>query len=149
VEQGETSTPNIEGHDGPYGAPIDLPVMTVLPEWIDYNGHMNVAFYTKAFDMALDRLVEDNFGIGEAYARDFRMGPYAVQMQIHYEMINKATGEIAAVMENLTMNVDLEARRSAAYPDWAQKRLAAWQAEHDGVALPKQVGAVIGIRRKG
>lgn len=176
MEQAETA-PKFEGHDGPYGAPIDLPKMEVHPDWIDYNGHMNVAYYTQAFDMALDRLIEDNFGIGEAYARDFRMGPYALQTHIHYlgemlegeqfycraylidhdakrlhmcvEMINDRTGEVAAVMENMTMNVDLEARRAAPYPDWAQKRLQAWKSEHQGVTLPKQVGASIGIRRKG
>lgn len=176
MEQGKTA-PKIDGHDGPYGAPIDLPKMAVRPDWIDYNGHMNVAYYTQAFDESLDRLVEDNFGVGENYARDFRMGPYALQTQIHYigellegeeffcraylvdhdakrmhlivEMINAGTGEIAAVMENMTMNVDLEARRSTQYPDWAQARLARWQAEHEGVELPSLVGARIGIRRKG
>ena len=176
MEQAGTVRQKIEGYDGPYGAPIDLPAMKVRPEWIDYNGHMNVAYYTQAFDLSLDRLIEDNFGIGEAYARDFRMGPYALQIQIHYlgellegeeffcraylvdhdakrlhmciEMINARTNEVAAVMENMTMNVDLEARRSTPYPDWAQRRLARWQAEHDGVKLPTQVGASIGIRRK-
>ena len=32
---------------------------TVLSEWIDYNGHMNVAYYTLAFDKALDFFFED------------------------------------------------------------------------------------------
>jgi acyl-CoA thioester hydrolase len=27
---------------------------TVVPEWIDYNGHMNVAYYIKAFDIGID-----------------------------------------------------------------------------------------------
>lgn len=177
MEQGETVRQEIQGHDGPYGAPIDLPAMEVRSDWIDYNGHMNVAYYSQAFDLSLDRLIEDNFGIGEAYARDFRMGPYALQTHIHFigellegesffcraylvdhdakrlhmciEMINAATGAIAAVMESMTMNVDLEARRAAPYPDWAQARLATWAAEHEGGTLPSQVGATIGIRRKG
>lgn len=176
MEQAETA-PKPEGHDGPYGAPVVLPEMEVRPDWIDYNGHMNVAYYTQAFDLSLDRLLEDHFGIGEAYARDFRMGPYSLQSHIHYigemlegerffcrayladhdakrmhiavEMINAGTGALAAFMENMTMNVDLTARRSAPYPDWAQARLAAWAAEHAGVDLPPQVGATIGIRRKG
>ena len=33
--------------------------MTVLPEWIDHNGHMNVAFYVLAFDVATDTVYED------------------------------------------------------------------------------------------
>ena len=27
---------------------------TVVPEWIDYNGHMNVAYYIKAFELGID-----------------------------------------------------------------------------------------------
>ena len=27
---------------------------TVLPEWIDYNGHMNVAYYMPAFEVGID-----------------------------------------------------------------------------------------------
>lgn len=38
----------------------------VIPEWIDYNGHMNVAYYVLAFDHATDRLLEE-IGIGNAY----------------------------------------------------------------------------------
>ena len=30
----------------------------VLPEWIDYNGHMNVAYYLVAFDTGLDSFVD-------------------------------------------------------------------------------------------
>lgn len=30
---------------------------TVQPGWIDYNDHMNVAYYVLAFDQALDRLM--------------------------------------------------------------------------------------------
>ena len=29
--------------------------LTVEPGWIDYNGHMNVAFYVLAFDRATDQ----------------------------------------------------------------------------------------------
>ncbi|MEM7278404.1 MAG: thioesterase family protein, partial [Pseudomonadota bacterium] len=29
---------------------------SVLPEWIDFNGHMNVAYYVLAFDLAIDGL---------------------------------------------------------------------------------------------
>ena len=35
-------------------APFVTNIKNVLPEWIDYNDHMNVAYYTLAFDEALD-----------------------------------------------------------------------------------------------
>ena len=33
---------------------VEGPVEEVLEDWIDYNGHMNVAYYTLAFDRAID-----------------------------------------------------------------------------------------------
>ena len=45
--------------DDPYSTPIILPEQQVLKEWLDYNGHMNVAFYTLAFDKSLDIFLED------------------------------------------------------------------------------------------
>lgn len=39
---------------------------TVRPEWIDHNGHMNVAFYVLAFDEATDTAYEE-WGIGLDY----------------------------------------------------------------------------------
>ena len=41
----------------------------VLPEWIDVNGHMNVAYYVLAFDLGVDALWED-LGITNEYIED-------------------------------------------------------------------------------
>ncbi|MEL6679484.1 MAG: thioesterase family protein [Pseudomonadota bacterium] len=170
-----TQTPP-EGHDGPYEAPIRTASRTVPPEWIDYNGHMNVAYYTMAADQALDRMLEDHLGVGEKHARDARQGPYALQSQMHYlgellegasfharltlldhdakrvhiflELIADADGSVAATCETLLMNVDLEARRSVPYPDWAQARMARMKADHADVPRSDLIGAVIGIRRR-
>ena len=35
-------------------APLELWLETIIPDWIDYNGHMNVAYYTLVFDHAVD-----------------------------------------------------------------------------------------------
>ena len=45
------------------GAPLDIHRATVLPEWIDWNGHMNVGYYVVAFDKATDTLC-NQFGCG-------------------------------------------------------------------------------------
>ena len=34
-------------------APLVLYRDVVRPEWVDYNHHLNVAFYVRAFDIAL------------------------------------------------------------------------------------------------
>ncbi|MDH3666285.1 MAG: thioesterase family protein [Paracoccaceae bacterium] len=155
-------------------APIRTTTRHVPPEWIDYNGHMNVAYYTMAFDQAADEIFEGVLKIGENLVREHRMGPMALQTQIHYlgelleggafhcefqvldadpkrvhffmTMINGETGQPAATYESLTMNVDLEARRSAPYPDAAQERIQRLTAAHAGLPRPAQAGNRLGIR---
>ena len=39
---------------------------SVEPGWIDYNGHLNVAYYVLLFDRALDAAL-DSLGLGPAY----------------------------------------------------------------------------------
>ncbi len=57
---------------------------SVRPEWIDSNGHMNLACYVVAFDLATDRLY-DALGIGNAYRTGHRQlllhrgNPHAVR----------------------------------------------------------------------
>lgn len=167
-------TSRAQGHDGPYPAPVETAPRRVEPDWIDYNGHMNVAYYTMAADQAIDRFLEDHLGLGEAFAVAERMGPYALQSSIRYlaEMlegetfttriqlidadakrlhifceITKANGSIAATVEQMLMNVDLGARRAAPYPDWAQARIAQMKADHASLPSPIGLGAPIGIRR--
>jgi len=157
-------------------APIRTRARKVPPEWIDYNGHMNVAYYTMAFDNAVDEILEERLGVGESFVREGRMGPMALQTQIHYlgelvegaefacdfqlidadpkrihffvTMINLGTGETAATYESLTMNVDLAARRSAPYPDWAQERIERLHTLHATLPRPPLAGNPLGIRRK-
>lgn len=167
---------NLHGHDGPYQAPIVLPMRHVLPAWIDYNGHMNVAFYTMATDQALDLFLDQELGIGAPYVAKVNQGPYSLQNNISYfaemlegagftvevrlidhdekrlhlylEMKNEA-GELAASCECLLMNVDHGTRRSTPYEDRIKRRLETMQANHDVLPRPKGLGAVVGIRRKG
>ena len=169
--------PAIEGHDAAYAAPVNLPEREVPSEWIDYNGHMNVAYYVMAIDQALDQFLEDELGIGEKHASRVRQGPYALQSHIHYldemlagerfivsvrlvdcdakrmhvfiELLNANGPALAATCEQLLMNVNLETRRSTPYPDWAQARMARMLEAHSALEQPLQLGAPIGIRRKG
>ena len=38
-------------------AELDLGTQAVLEDWIDYNGHMNVAYYVMAFDHGVDQFM--------------------------------------------------------------------------------------------
>ena len=82
---------NVKGFDGPYEAPLKLPTRKVLKSWIDYNGHMNVAYYTMAIDNSIDYFLEEFLGIGETHAKTNDQGPFVVQANFSYlsEMVHK------------------------------------------------------------
>ena len=50
-------------------------VQNVKKEWIDYNGHMNVAYYTLAFDNSLDDFLETILEIGPTFVKKVNEGP--------------------------------------------------------------------------
>ena len=157
-------------------APIRTRTLTVPADWIDYNGHMNVSYYLRAFDLSLDD-VFDMLGLGEELVAEHRMGPMAIVNTIHYmdellegqrfacdfqvldadhkrmhyfvtmHHLDKET--VAATMEGLSMNVDLEARRSTDYPAESLARVEAMKAAHADLPRPENAGATIGIKRKG
>lgn len=155
--------------------PIRSRSRTVQPDWIDYNGHMNVAYYTLAIDELMDE-VFDELGVGVALVDSHRMGPMALVNQVHYlnellegdefcidlqlldsdhkrmhyfvTMQHLSKGVPAATYEGLSMNVDLEARRSAPYPPEALARIQALARAHAGLPRPELAGASIGIRRR-
>ncbi|OIQ33454.1 MAG: thioesterase [Roseobacter sp. MedPE-SWchi] len=163
----------IGGHDGPYAAPILVAEQSVLPEWIDYNGHMNVGYYGLAFDRAIDQLFDHQLGNGEAFVRAAGQGLFVLQSsiqflrelkqgqaftvrfqlidhdhkRIHFWAEIQVAGQTCATQEVLAMNVDHTSKRSTPFPNWLQARLAQMQADHAGLGHPDQLGARIGIRR--
>ena len=55
----------------------------VLPEWIDYNGHMSEAFYVLVFGFATDQVMEE-LGMDQLYRQDTGNSLYTVQAHIRY-----------------------------------------------------------------
>ena len=47
---------------------IICPEDIVKDEWIDYNGHLNMAFYNVLFDKGVD-FFYDRIGVGEEYTQ--------------------------------------------------------------------------------
>lgn len=155
--------------------PIEIAGQHVLPEWIDYNGHMNVAFYVLAFDKALD-VIFDRLDVGVnyvertgnsafilqnhvAYLAELKLGdPIRVTFQlfdwdpkkVHYfmHMYHATEGFLAATAEQIMMHVSLETRRSSPFPAEVQTKLAALLEAHKLLPRPQSAGASIGIRRK-
>jgi len=56
----------------------------VKADWIDYNGHMNVAYYVLVFDHSTDALLE-SLGLGEAYRQGENKSFFVVESHVTYE----------------------------------------------------------------
>ena len=154
---------------------LELPTLAVLPEWIDYNGHMNVSYYVLAFDRGVDAFME-SIGISPAYIEQRRASTFTLEMhvkfihelrlgdplrincqlldfdtkRVHYflRMHHAEDGHLAAVSEQIMVHVDLETRRSSEFPGDVRLALTHLMSAHHGLPRPEQSGSVIGIRRR-
>jgi len=155
--------------------PIVCPQKTVDPAWIDYNGHMNMAYYNLIFDQCVD-YVYDNIGIGAEYARTTGGSCFTLEIHVNYlqelvlgdpvrvtfqlldwdakrlhyyeEMFHAEKGYLAATSEQLALHVNMESRRSAAFPQHIQEKLSQLMADHASLPRDERVGQIMGIRRK-
>ena len=110
----------------------------VIKEWTDYNGHLNVAYYIRVFDIAADVML-DNFKMGGNSAKTDKRTTFVAEMhtnyyqevrlgeevethitlvdhdkkRIHYKlsMFHKEKKYLAAVIEVLSLYVDLNQRK--------------------------------------
>lgn len=145
---------------------------TVRGEWVDYNGHMNVAYYVLVFDHATD-LVLARVGLDEryrlatnasvfvaeahiTYEEEVRAGEtVAVRSRIldfdsrrlilYHEMLREADGVLAASNEVLCLHVDLGGRRSLPIPDAIAARIAAEAGNFAAEPRPTRAGRAVGL----
>ncbi len=143
----------------------------VVPDWIDHNGHMNVAFFVLAFDEATDAAYEQ-WGIGLEYPDTSGCSVFTLGMNVDYrselfegdgirivtqlvdydskrlhyyhQMFHKETDRLAAANECLCMNVNLETRGSEPFPKAVLEKLErAYRPE----PRPENFGRTLEIRR--
>ena len=62
---------------------IYLRTEKIIPEWTDYNGHMNLAFYIHLFDQGWDVLL-DKFEMGGNSAKYEKRSTFAVESHTKY-----------------------------------------------------------------
>ena len=148
--------------------------LTVQPDWIDYNGHMNVGYYVVAFDKATDALL-DHLGLGAAYRHEHNGSVFVLEAHVTYDhevgsgdrllfrtqildhdakrvhifhrMYHAEDRYLAATNELMIMHVDLKTRRSAPFPKTAHERLQDLRRLHECLARPDAAGRAIAIRR--
>ena len=147
----------------------------VRPDWIDYNGHLNVAFYLLAFDQALDALF-DAIGLTQPYRKRYRVSTFALEVHLCYLrevrledplrfevqmldldekrfhllilMIDDRADELCATAEWISAHMDMATRRTAPFRPDLMARLEEILVAHRDMAWPEHAGRKIGIRRR-
>jgi acyl-CoA thioester hydrolase len=156
-------------------APFVSSVMQVEPQWIDHNGHLNMAYYNVLFDRAADELLE-LAGLGKDYVlrqqhsifiaevhlrylRELQSGdPVQVSVQLldydakrlHFfeQLVHATHGWVAATSENMALHVDLTTKKTTPFLDHGLKMLAKMKAAHANLPRPEAAGRRIAMPTK-
>ena len=142
--------------------------------WIDFNGHMNMGYYTVLFDRCADEAFAE-MGFGPDYVKTRGHSTFSAEFHIRYlreiklgdrvrstfhlldhdekrfhsfQKLYHQDGWLAATGEGMTLHVDLSGPRVAAMPDDILTRVRAMAETHAALPVPDGVGHKIGIRRK-
>jgi acyl-CoA thioester hydrolase len=146
----------------------------VLPEWIDFNDHMNVAYYVLAFDQGVDALWQE-FGITEEHIREMRSSTFAVEAHVTYQrelnlddpfivtsqilafdekrihqfqrLYHASEGYLAATAEWMTLHVDLNTRRVAPWPEQILADISKVAEAQGDWSWPEEAGRQMSVPR--
>ena len=155
-------------------APFVSSLMKVEPAWIDYNGHLNMAYYNVLFDRAVDEVfellgcgadyVKKGFSTFTAevhvrYLRELKEGdPVRVTFQLldydskrmHYfeQLFHAEEGWVSATSENMSLHVDMAAKKTAPFPIDVTRRLIQMQASHSQLPRPEAAGRSVAMPGK-
>lgn len=144
----------------------------VDPDWLDYNGHMNVAYYTLVFDKAGEAWVE-SVGMGEAHTRETGYSWMVAEAHITYQnevrsgeqlevetrvlavddkrihlfqtMFKQGDTGVVATNEQLILHVDLHLRRVQPFPAEIYAKLRQLWTMQDRFAPPVEAGRSISM----
>lgn len=143
-------------------------------EWIDYNDHLNMAYYMVLFDRSGDDLFGE-LGIGADYAATRQLTTYSAEAHICYvrelhlghkvicnaqildfddkrlrvyQEMRHEDGWLAATAETMTLHVDMSGPKVTPFPPDILARIEAMHALHAALPVPERAGRSIAIRRK-
>ncbi|MGE3874470.1 MAG: thioesterase family protein [Parvibaculaceae bacterium] len=159
----------------PYPAPFVSPVHAIEGQWIDYNGHFNMAYYNVLFDRGGDAAFEA-IGLGADYVKKTNCSFFTLEShvtylreldaddtvrietqfldydakRIHYfeQMRHAGEGWVAGTSELIVIHVDMGLRKSTPFPPDVLANIKAMREAHAVLPIPPQVGHRIGIPKK-
>jgi acyl-CoA thioester hydrolase len=153
-------------------APFVSSLMRVERGWIDYNGHLNMAYYNVLFDRAVDEAFT-LVGCGPDYVKARKHSCFTTEVHVRYlrelhaddsvlvtfqlldydgkrmhyfeQLSHGHEGWISATSENMALHVDLNAKKTADFPADVAACLARMKAAHAMLPVPEAVGRTIAM----
>ncbi|WP_306142954.1 thioesterase family protein [Roseibium sp. MMSF_3412] len=150
-------------------------VMTVKDDWIDYNGHLNMAYYNVLFDTAVDQVFE-RLGMGPEYLKERGASFFTAEVHVCYlrelsagmpvvgtlqlldfdskrahffqELRHADEDWLSATSEQMSLHVDMVARKVAPWPEDIRTNLAALSSAQAALERPEAAGRRIEIPKK-
>ncbi len=157
-------------------APFVSSVMRVEPAWIDYNGHLNMAYYNVLFDRAVDEAYA-LIGISEDYVKKRKHSAFTVEVHLRYlrelgandpvrvtfhlldfdskrlhvfkQLFHATEGFVSATSESLSLHVDMRTKKTAVFPDDVKTTLKKMKESHSRLPRPEAAGRRIAMPEKG
>ncbi|MET0705704.1 MAG: thioesterase family protein [Tardiphaga sp.] len=165
-------TMTAEPTDAVQQAPFLSSVMRIEPQWIDYNGHLNMAYYHVLFDRAVDQLWLQ-LGIGPGYMSARQHSTFTAECHVRYlreihlddpvqisvllvaaddkrlhtfqELRHSTEGWLSATSENMSLHMDMTARKVAPFPPDIAANVRAVAEAHRAVPRPEGIGRSIAM----
>ncbi len=147
--------------------------MAIESQWIDYNGHFNMAYYGVLFDRAADQMFAA-LGLGPDYVKTTNNSFFTLEThcsylrevqathvvtiasqiidhdhkRVHYvQQMRLPDANVACILEVMVSHVDLTTHKTSNFPDDVKARIDEMATAHKTLPVPTQVGHKIAIPR--
>ncbi|MFM9939675.1 MAG: thioesterase family protein [Hyphomicrobiaceae bacterium] len=155
---------------------IVSPVIAIEDGWVDYNGHLNQAYYGVIFDRAIDDALAP-VGLGPDYIKTHNCSYMTVEnhtcfmrelmqtdpvrvatrvldvddkrLHTFSELRHANEGWVAATVEYMFLHIDMTVRRASPWTPALLANLDALKSAAAHLPWPERAGRRIGIVRKG
>jgi acyl-CoA thioester hydrolase len=154
--------------------PFFSSIMSVEKAWIDFNGHMNMAYYHLLFDRGVDDFYP-TFGLTRDYIERRKHSTFLAESHIRYvkevhvddevrvstqvlgldskrlhlfnTLIHVKDGYVSATSEDMVLSVDLSVRKVAPWEPELAERLTAIHRAHAALPVPEGAGRRISMTK--
>jgi acyl-CoA thioester hydrolase len=154
-------------------SPHTSSILSINPKWIDYNGHLNMAYYHMLFDQALEEMAPI-MGLGADYLSASNASAFTVEAHICYfreikltdsvqvttrlidfdekrlriygELKHASEGWLAATSEFMILHVDMTTKSATPWPEIIFNKLKDIHRDHQTLPVAAFSGRAISMQ---